>query len=233
MQNQSDNFKSNLEKKKKKQLLSRSDINKDETNTTQQSKHQRNQSVGYKFASEDSLFHVNTNEHSLNNSFEREFRFIKEDEYSTGDTTTIKSIKTNKNHFMKDVGNTIDVFVNEMNQYFTQEIFTSGMEEIEKLTQKKADEILEISMFYFSKIKENELEGNKENEIRELKEEKEKRIGKVKTLYDELIKNAKMRNNAYSSDASIKQQLIEEKFKLAMLSQINSVAFQKNSKFIN
>jgi len=149
MQSQSENFKANLQKKKQKQLLSRSDINKDESVTTQ-SKHIRNQSVGFKFASEDSLFHVNTNEHSLNNSFEREFRFIKEDEYSTGDTT-IKSVKINKNHLLKDIGNSIDIFVSEMNQYFTQEIVACQMEEIEKLMQQKSDEIMEINMSYLAK----------------------------------------------------------------------------------
>jgi len=222
-------------KKKQKQLLSRSDINKDESVTTQ-SKHIRNQSVGFKFASEDSLFHVNTNEHSLNNSFEREFRFIKEDEYSTGDTT-IKSVKINKNHLLKDIGNSIDIFVSEMNQYFTQEIVACQMEEIEKLMQQKSDEIMEINMSYLAKEFELKQKTEKEanqDEIKQLKEEKEIKLNKIKETYNELIKNAKLKQNpSSSSNANIKQSLIEEKFKLAMLSQINTASFQKNSKFIN
>jgi len=100
---------------------------------------------------------------------------------------------------------------------------------------------MEMNLFYSNKIKNNEFDLllNKENcemiqnEIQKLKEEKETRINKITELYNELIKNAKLRYNACSSDVNIKQQLIEEKFKLAMLSQINNVAFQKNSKFIN
>ena len=235
LDNQKDNFKKRKELKKKKYLLSTSDI----TDTIDTMVNKRNINDDDLNKSMDINLNTNKNNNENNNNILANIDNELNNSQISIDLPDLKKNTlnyTNKTKFLENIKNNMDVYFNEYFDYFTNKITNNIIKDYDNYYNKLNKNLIENSTNYITQEKEMEflLAGGDNDDgyneqinsiIKSLKEdcikEKEKILKdnneKLKKINDKYIKELSNNNGI---------NLIQEKFKLDLTNILSNVIFK-------